>query len=93
MRVLKDNVLVKALPRQQVGDIIIPESAGTNQLRATVVVVGPGCRKHGEQIQPDVKVGDVVIVSSSIGLGGHSIVSIGGEDHMIISENYILAVE
>ena len=91
VRPLGDRILVKKKKKKEEkqGTIIIPDTAKEKPQEAKVVAVGPGKRKDdGERIAVDVKKGDVVLISKY----GGTDVKLGGEEHIIIREDDILAV-
>ena len=64
LRPLHDKVLVKRTEEEETtaGGIVLPGSAAEKPSQGEVIAVGPGKRQDsGEQIAPDVKVGDTVI--------------------------------
>ncbi len=71
------------------GGIIIPDTAKEKPQQADVVAVGPGKRDDkGNIIKMDVQKGDRVLFSKYSG----SEVSLDGEEHLIITEDDVLAV-
>ena len=88
---LHDRVFVTRLyPEQKTkGGIIIPDTAKEKPMEGKVVAVGSGRRTESGTIRPlDVKVGDRVLFAK---YGGTDI-KIGGEEHLILREEDILAV-
>ena len=64
LRPLHDKVLVKRKEEEETtaGGIVLPGSAAEKPSQGEVIAVGPGKRQDsGDQIAPDVKVGDTVI--------------------------------
>ena len=71
------------------GGIVLPGSAAEKPSQGEVIAVGPGKRQDsGDQIAPDVKVGDTVI----FGQYGGNEVKIDGEEYLILSESDIFGV-
>ena len=88
---LHDKVLVKRTEEEETtaGGIVLPGSAAEKPSQGEVIAVGPGKRQDsGEQIAPDVKVGDTVI----FGQYGGNEVKIDGEEYLILSESDIFGV-
>ncbi|MBN2497265.1 MAG: co-chaperone GroES [Deltaproteobacteria bacterium] len=91
IRPLHDKVVVKRIAAEEKtkGGIIIPETAKEKPIEAEVVAVGPGKRtEDGKRIEPMVKKGDRVLFSKWSGTE----VTLDGEEHLIMSEDDILAV-
>lgn len=64
IRPLRDYVVIQPKPsRAQEGPIYIPETAREKPREAHVLAVGPGRIDHGRRIEPEVRVGDVVLFS------------------------------
>ncbi|MFP4477044.1 MAG: co-chaperone GroES [Desulfatibacillaceae bacterium] len=88
---LNDRVLIKRIEAREksTGGIIIPETAKEKPQKGTVVAVGPGrLDKNGERIPPAVKEGDEVMFAKYSGTE----VKVGGEEHVFLREEDILAV-
>jgi chaperonin GroES len=91
LRPLHDKVLVKRTEEEETtaGGIVLPGSAAEKPSQGEVIAVGPGKRQDsGDQIAPDVKVGDTVI----FGQYGGNEVKIDGEEYLILSESDIFGV-
>jgi chaperonin GroES len=91
LRPLHDKVLVKRKEEEETtaGGIVLPGSAAEKPSQGEVIAVGPGKRQDsGDQIAPDVKVGDTVI----FGQYGGNEVKIDGEEYLILSESDIFGV-
>jgi chaperonin GroES len=91
IRPLGDRVVIKRLESEQKtkGGIIIPDTAKEKPVEATVVAVGNGkLQKNGTLRPPAVKDGDRVLIGKYSGTE----VKIDGVEHVIISEDEILAV-
>ena len=91
LRPLHDKVLVKLTEEEETtaGGIVLPGSAAEKPSQGEVIAVGPGKRQDsGDQIAPDVKVGDTVI----FGQYGGNEVKIDGEEYLILSESDIFGV-
>lgn len=87
---MDDRVVIKRLDAEEKtkGGIILPEKAQEKQLKAEVVAVGEGkLLDNGKRVAPDVKVGDVVIISNYAGTD----VKVDDTDYVIIRESDILA--
>ena len=88
LRPLHDKVLVQRKEEEETtaGGIVLPGSAAEKPSQGEVIAVGPGKRQDsGDQIAPDVKVGDTVI----FGQYGGNEVKIDGEEYLILSESDI----
>ena len=91
LRPLHDKVLVKRTEEEETtaGGIVLPGSAAEKPSQGEGIAVGPGKKQDsGEQIAPDVKVGDTVI----FGQYGGNEVKIDGEEYLILSESDIFGV-
>ena len=91
LRPLHDRVMVKRLDagEQQVGGIIIPDSAQEKPQQAHVKAVGNGkLLETGERVGLDVKAGDRILFGKYSG----SEIKIEGEEYLILKEDEILAV-
>jgi chaperonin GroES len=88
---LQDRVLVKRLEEENLtaGGIIIPDTAKEKPQKGKVVAAGNGkISENGKVIPLDVKAGDVVLFQKYAGTE----VKIGGEEHLLMREEDILAV-
>jgi len=88
---LADRVLVKRLEgdeEQKIGGIIIPDTAKEKPQEAEVVAVGPGKLEEGKRVEPEVKVGDKVLIGKYSGTE----VKLDGEEYLIMREDDILAI-
>ena len=88
---LGDRILVKQNEEkeQNVGGIIIPDSAKEKSQEGTVVAIGTGKRdESGKKIPFNVKKGDTVLLPKY----GGSEVKIEGVVHYILTENDILGI-
>lgn len=93
MRVLRDNLLVKELKREQLGKVIMPDSIPDDYSRGKVIKVGPGdIDTAGNRIELDVKVGDIIVFPPARG-GQYPQVNVGGESLTILPERLVWAVE
>ncbi len=91
IRPLHDRILVKRLAEQErtAGGLYIPDTAKEKPIEAEVVAVGSGkLLEDGTVRKPDVKAGDKVLFGKYSG----SEVKIGGEEHLILREDDILAI-
>lgn len=91
LRPLNDRVIVKRTGSETktLGGIIIPDTAQEKPVEAEVIAVGTGKMLDNGMIQPmQVKVGDKVLFGKYSGTE----VKIGGEEHLILREDDILAV-
>ena len=91
IRPLHDNVLVKRLDEESKsrGGIIIPDTAKEKPVQGKVVAVGTGkILEGGRKVPLTIKTGDKVLFTK---FGGTEI-KISGEEHIIMSEDDILAI-
>lgn len=88
---IKENIVVKRIEEeeQQVGSIIIPDSAKEKPLTAEVIAVGSGrTLKDGTKVSPEVKVGDKVLIGKYSG----SEVKLDGTEYLILREDEVLGI-
>jgi len=88
---LYENVLSKRLSEEEKtkGGIIIPDSAKEKPKEGKVISTGDGrILKHGKTAPHQIKTGNKVLFSKYAGTE----IKIDGEDHIIMSEEEILAV-
>ena len=91
VRPLHDRIIVQRLEEeeQQVGGIIIPDTAKEKPQQGKVVAVGKGKIKEDGGIQPmDVKAGDTILFGK---YGGQEI-KLDGDDYLIMREDEVLGV-
>jgi chaperonin GroES len=91
VRPLHDRIVVLRLEdgEQNVGGIIIPDTAKEKPQRGTVIAVGSGAVRDGGARMPlDVKTGDVIV----FGKYTSQEVTLDGEDYLIMREDEVLAV-
>lgn len=91
VRPLHDKVLIKIIEAQETtkGGIIIPDTAKDTPQQGEVIAVGNGkILEDGSTKKLDVKKGDKVLFSK---FGGTDI-SIDNQNHLILSEEEILAI-
>ena len=91
VRPLHDRLIVQLIEEseQQVGKIIIPETAKEKPQQGNVIAAGKGKVRDDGSIQPlDVKAGDTVLVGKYSGTE----IKLDGEDYMIMREDEILGV-
>src|SRR3954468_2482091 len=90
VRPLHDRVIVDRLEEgeQQVGGIIIPDSAKEKPQRGTVIAVGNGkVTDEGERVAMDVKAGDAILFGKYSGQE----IKLDGVDYLIMIEDEVLA--
>lgn len=91
VRPLHNRLIVQRVQEEEKtrGGIIIPDSAKEKPTEGKVIAAGPGRRdEKGNLIAMDVKKGDRVLFSKYSG----NEVTLDGEEHLIISEDDVLAV-
>ncbi len=89
-RPLHDRILVKRLEdgEQQVGSIIIPDSAKEKPQRGTIVAVGSGrINDKGVRVEMDLKAGDAILFGKYSGQE----IKLDGVDYLIMKEDDVLA--
>ena len=92
VRPLHDRILVQRLEEgeQQVGGIIIPDSAKEKPQRGTVVAAGAGkVNDEGKRVAMDVKTGDTVLFGKYAGQD----IKFDGVDYLIMKEDDVLAID
>ena len=91
IRPLHDRIIVRRLDEgeQQVGEIIIPDSAKEKPQRGQVIAAGIGkVNAEGRRVPLDVKAGDLIL----FGKYTSSEVKLDGEEFLIMREDEVLAV-
>lgn len=91
VRPLHDRLIVQLIEEseQQVGGIIVPDTAKEKPQQGSVIAAGKGKVKDDGSIQAlDVKAGDTVLVGKYSGTE----IKLDGEDYMIMREDEILGV-
>ena len=91
LKPLSDRVLVKRLDYEEktAGGIYIPDTAKEKPSQGEIIAVGPGKVSDDGKLQPKKKKkGDKVLFNKYAGTE----VQLGGEDHLIMREDDILAV-
>ena len=92
VRPLHDRIIVQRLEdddEQQVGGIIIPDTAKEKPQQDKVVAVGKGKVKEDGGIQPmDVKAGDTILFGKYSGQE----IKLDGDDYLIMREDEVLGV-
>ena len=91
VRPLHDQIIVNRLAEgeQQIGGIIIPDSAKEKPQQGTVMAVGNGKSKDGgKRIPLDVKAGDRILFGKYSGQE----IKLDGKDYFIMKEDDVLAV-
>ena len=90
IRPLHDRILVQRLDEgeQQVGAIIVPDSAKEKPQRGTVIAAGLGkVNDEGERVALDVKAGDAILFGKYAGQE----IKLDGVDYLIMKEDEVLA--
>ena len=88
---LQDRILVKRLDaeEEQIGGIIIPDSAKEKPQEGKVVAVGPGkVTDDGKRQAPEVGEGDKILFAKYAGTEVKS----DGEEYLIMREDDVLAI-
>ncbi len=91
VRPLHDRILVQSIDdgEQQVGGIIIPDTAKEKPQRGTVVAAGKGKLRDDGNITPmDVKAGDTILFGKYSGQE----IKVDGEEYLIMKEDEVLGV-
>ena len=90
VRPLHDRILVQRLEEgeQNVGGIIIPDSAKEKPQSGTVIAAGDGrADNSGRRVALDVKKGDTILFGKYAGQE----IRLGGVDYLIMKEDDVLA--
>jgi chaperonin GroES len=90
VRPLHDRILVQRLDEgeQQIGGIIIPDSAREKPQRGTVIAAGHGrLSDEGERVELDVKAGDTILFGKYAGQE----IKLEGVEYLIMKEDEVLA--
>jgi chaperonin GroES len=90
VRPLHDRILVQRLDEgeQNIGGIIIPDSAREKPQRGTVIAAGDGKpTKTGKRVALDVKKGDTILFGKYSGQE----IRLDGVDYLIMKEDDVLA--
>src|SRR5881227_751470 len=91
VRPLHDRLIIRPLEEgeQQVGGIIIPDSAKEKPQQGKVIAAGNGKSKDdGTRTPLDVKAGDVILFGKYSGQE----IKLDGEDYLIMKEDEVLGV-
>src|SRR3954470_5727989 len=91
IRPLHDRILAQRVAEQArtSGGLFIPDNAKEKPLEAVVVAIGSGKLLDSGKIQPlTIKPGDKILIGKYTG----SEVKLEGDDHIILSEDDVLAV-
>jgi len=91
VRPLRDRILVERLEEaaQQVGGIIIPDTAKEKPQQGRVVAVGKGrVTDKGDVIPLDVQVGDTVLFGKYAGTE----IKLDGTEYLIVREDEVLGI-
>ena len=91
VRPLHDRIIVHRLEEaeQQIGGIIIPDTAKEKPQQGTVIAVGTGkVNDDGKRILLDVKAGDRILFGKYSGQE----IKLDGEEYLIVKEDEVLAV-
>ncbi len=91
VRPLHDRIIVHRLEEgeQQIGGIIIPDTAKEKPQHGTVIAAGNGkVKDDGKRIPLDVKAGDRILFGKYSGQE----IKLDGEEYLILKEDEVLAV-
>ena len=91
VRPLHDRIIVDRLDdgEQQIGGIIIPDSAKEKPQQGKVIAVGIGkVKDDGTRQAPDVKAGDLILFGKYSGQE----IKLDGEEYLIMKEDEVLGV-
>jgi chaperonin GroES len=88
---LHDRIIVQRLDEgeQQIGGIIIPDSAKEKPMQGKVLAVGDGrITDEGKRIPLDVRAGDLILFGKYSGQE----IKLDGTEYLIVKEDEVLAV-
>ncbi|MFW6366474.1 MAG: co-chaperone GroES [Spirochaetota bacterium] len=87
---LGDRVLIEVLEEevQKKGALYIPDTAKEKPQQGKVVAVGKGKYENGTLVEPEVKVGDVVLYGKYAGTE----IKNDGNEYLVVRESDILAI-
>ena len=87
---LNDRIVVKRIEEEtkSSGGIIIPDTAKEKPIEGRVIAVGPGKWEKGERRPLDLEEGQRILFGKYSGTE----IKIGGEEHLILREEEVLAV-
>jgi chaperonin GroES len=91
LRPLHDRIIVQRLEEgeQQIGGIIIPDTAREKPQQGKVVAAGNGkVNDEGKRVPLDVKAGDLILFGKYAGQE----IKLDGEEYLIVKEDEVLAV-
>ena len=91
VRPLHDRILVQRIDEgeQQIGGIIIPDSAKEKPQRGKVIAAGNGkVRDDGDRVKLDVKAGDTILFGKYSGQE----IKLDGVEYLIMKEDEVLGV-
>jgi chaperonin GroES len=91
LRPLHDRIIVQRLEEgeQQIGGIIIPDTAREKPQQGKVVAAGNGkVNDEGKPVPLDVKAGDLILFGKYAGQE----IKLDGEEYLIVKEDEVLAV-
>lgn len=101
MRMLKSNLLVKKLTKEQLGKVVLPDSVEDEWVRGEVMAVGPEMSTvlvitptlgSPTENETQIKIGDIIIFPPLTPYGNpHP--AVGIEGYIIIPETYVWAIE
>ncbi|MFW5807566.1 MAG: co-chaperone GroES, partial [Spirochaetota bacterium] len=85
-----DRVLIEVLEEevQKKGALYIPDTAKEKPQQGKVVAVGKGKYENGTLVEPEVKVGDVVLYGKYAGTE----IKNDGNEYLVVRESDILAI-
>jgi chaperonin GroES len=91
VRPLHDRIIVRRLEQgeQQIGGIIIPDTAKEKPQQGKVLAVGNGkVNDDGKRVPLDVRAGNLILFGKYSGQE----ITLDGEEYLIINEDEVLAV-
>lgn len=90
LKPLADRVVLKVREEEEktVGGLVLASSAQEKPQVAEVVAVGVGACHHGKVIEPEVKVGDIVVFEKYSGVE----VKDNGEAYLVVKSADLIAV-
>lgn len=92
MKMLRNNILVEKLSKEQRGAILMPDNVKDDWQRGKVVGIGSGTTMFGNKVEMEVEVGDIIVFPPSP-YGSYPTIIVDGYERIILTEDAVWAVE